>query len=147
MESQEFNEMPPIGLPQGNFEMMFNREPETQNFKLSEFKCHDGTAVPKAYWGNVQYLMYQLQALRDAVGRPVHINSGYRTPAYNARIGGAPGSMHKVAKAADIVIKGMTPQQVRAKIKALISSGDMEDGGIGSYDSFTHYDVGRPRRW
>ena len=43
-----------------------------------------------------------LQPLRDTVGAPVYINSGYRSKRLNARVGGVPNSRHLLGKAADI---------------------------------------------
>lgn len=122
----------------------------TKNFALSEFTCHDAknTQVPTKYMANVQLLADNLQVLRDDLGLPVFIVSGYRTDAYNKAIGGAPKSQHKEAKAGDIVVKGMTPQQVAARIEILIAARKMKQGGLGIYNGFVHYDVrGRRARW
>ena len=43
-----------------------------------------------------------LQPLRETLGRPVYINSGYRSKRLNARVGGVPNSRHMLGKAADI---------------------------------------------
>jgi len=43
-----------------------------------------------------------LQPLRDTIGAPVYINSGYRSKRLNARVGGVPNSRHLQGKAADI---------------------------------------------
>ena len=43
-----------------------------------------------------------LQPLRDAIGRPVYINSGYRSKRLNARVGGVTNSRHLQGRAADI---------------------------------------------
>ena len=43
-----------------------------------------------------------LQPLRDAIGRPVYLNSGYRSKRLNARVGGVPNSYHLRGLAADI---------------------------------------------
>ena len=43
-----------------------------------------------------------LQPLRDTIGSPVYINSGYRSKRLNARVGGVPNSRHLQGKAADI---------------------------------------------
>lgn len=43
-----------------------------------------------------------LQPLRDAWGKPLHINSGYRCPELNAAVGGVPTSQHVKGEAADI---------------------------------------------
>ena len=120
----------------------------TSNFTLSEFKCRDGTDVPIDMRESVQLLAENLQVLRDALNRPIRVISGYRSPAYNTKIGGAKKSQHMLAKAADIKIKGMSPQEVKAEIEKLIKSGDMHAGGVGLYTTFTHYDIrGRNARW
>lgn len=43
-----------------------------------------------------------LQPLRKAWGRPLTVNSGYRSPGLNAAVGGVPGSQHVRGEAADI---------------------------------------------
>lgn len=44
-----------------------------------------------------------LDPLREAYGKPIHVNSGYRSPALNRAVKGAPASDHIFGKAADIV--------------------------------------------
>lgn len=43
-----------------------------------------------------------LDPLREAYGKPIHVNSGFRSPALNKKIGGAPTSDHLKGMAADI---------------------------------------------
>ncbi|MBU0554022.1 LysM peptidoglycan-binding domain-containing protein [Myxococcota bacterium] len=120
----------------------------TANFTWREFACKDGTAVPEALRANVTALAEELEKLRAALGgRGITVNSGYRTSAYNKRVGGKSGSYHLTAKAADIVVSGMTASQVRKELEALIKAGKIRDGGIGAYATFTHYDIGPVRRW
>ena len=121
----------------------------TANFKQSEFDCHDGTPVPEKYRGNLQILMNNLEVIRKHFGnKPIKINSGYRTPAYNASIPAAvKGSKHQYALAADIVISGYTPKQVADGIISLINAGKIYNGGVGRYGTFTHYDIAEARRW
>ncbi len=120
----------------------------TENFHIKEFKCRDGSSVPDVYLENVVLLAENLQVLRDHVGKPIHVISGYRSKKYNTRIGGARRSQHMLAKAADIKIPGMTPKEVKDTIEELIKSGKMVKGGVGLYRTFTHYDVrGRNARW
>lgn len=121
----------------------------TKSFALAEFACNDknNTPVPENLLCNVQILAGQLQLLRDHLGEAIMINSGYRTPAYNKGIGGAPKSQHLQAKAADIVVRSKTPKQLKAIIEKLIKDGVMKNGGIGLYPSFVHYDIGSVRRW
>jgi uncharacterized protein YcbK (DUF882 family) len=120
----------------------------TENFSLHEFKCKDGTEVPEELIDNVTELAENLQVLRDAIGQAIIVISGYRSPTYNRKIGGARRSQHMSARAADIIVKDMSPEEVKAKIVELIKEGKMKKGGIGLYTTFTHYDVrGRNSRW
>lgn len=120
----------------------------TKNFYREEFDCRDGSIIPPELMKNVQELADNLQILRDDIGEPIHVNSGYRTPTYNKKIGGAPNSQHKKAKAGDITAKSFTPKQLAARIEKLIKAGKMKQGGIGVYPGFVHYDVrGTKARW
>jgi uncharacterized protein YcbK (DUF882 family) len=120
----------------------------TTNFSLSEFKCRDGSEVPANLLPNVELLAKNLQVLRDHIGEPIHINSAYRTPAYNKKVGGKPASKHMIAQAADITSKNYTPKKLAAVIEKLISQGKMRQGGLGIYPGFVHYDVrGTKARW
>ena len=120
----------------------------TKNFSLSEFDCKDGSEMPSELLANVLELAENLQVLRDFVGVPIKINSSYRSLSHNANIGGSKSSQHLFAKAADIVIESKSPEQVANIIKVLISEGKMKQGGIGVYNTFTHYDIrGHKARW
>lgn len=71
------------------------------HFSIGEMACKDGS-------DEVLYsteLMSMLEKLRDYGGFTVHINSGYRSPSYNRKIGGASKSQHTLGTAADIVVK------------------------------------------
>src|SRR5690606_34937034 len=120
----------------------------TPNFDLSEFRSKDGSPFPAGVVENVEELAANLQVLRDHLKQPISINSGYRSPAHNRKVGGAPASQHLLGKAADIVVKGFTPKQVVVAIETLISLGKMKQGGLSAYATFTHYDVrGAKSRW
>jgi len=120
----------------------------TTNFKLSEFRCKDGTDVPVELLPNVQKLANELQKLRDELELPIKINSGYRTKSYNKKIGGATNSMHVQAKAADIVVTDITPTNLYKRIEKLIEEGKVNFKGVGVYDTFVHVDVrDRRSRW
>ena len=122
--------------------------PSSPHFDIKEFNSKDGTPVPSAYYPNVQVLMNQLEVLRNYLGSSIiTINSGYRSPNHNTKVGGSINSMHLKAKAVDFNVKGYTPSAVRDALRFLISQGKIKDGGIGEYDNFTHYDIGRPRTW
>ena len=120
----------------------------TKNFTLEEWTCHDGTPVPPECMDNVLKCAQNLQVLRDELGKPVTVISGYRSPAYNKSIGGADKSFHMTGHAADIRVAGMTPKEVHAKVLDLIANGKMHNGGVGVYDTFVHVDVRHgPARW
>lgn len=127
-----------------------SEEQLTKNFNIKEWRCHDGTDVPYNLVDNVRQCAENLQSLRDAIGKPVYILSGYRNPTYNQRIGGAKKSYHMTGLAADVRVKGVPPSEVAAVIELLIEGGKMEQGGLGVYDEdgFTHYDCrGTRARW
>ena len=107
----------------------------TKNFSLHEFSCNDKnrTEVPCDLIPNVTRLADQLQVIRDYIGIPIHINSAYRTEAYNASVGGSPKSQHLQAKAADMVTKKYTPKQFAAIITKLIKEKKILQGGVGIY--------------
>lgn len=116
-------------------------QPETPNFKMSEFACNCGASVPKDYWGNLQILMNDLEVVRAKFGhKPITINSGYRTPEYNKQVGGASRSQHLTASAADFTIQGVHPTKVQEGCIELRAQGKITNGGIGRYNTFTHLD-------
>jgi uncharacterized protein YcbK (DUF882 family) len=120
----------------------------TEHFSWSEFACHDGTPVPNELRENTKLLCENLEVLRAEIGVPIRILSGYRTPAWNKGVGGAPLSQHIKAKAADICTASHTPKQLHTIIQRLIALGKMKQGGLGLYPSWVHYDVrGRQARW
>lgn len=119
----------------------------TENFSLSEFASR-GTPVPEPYLSNVKRLAENLQVLRNYLGKPIQINSAYRTLAHNTSVNGAKNSQHLVAKAADITVKGLKPNEVYCAVETLIAQGQMQQGGLGLYPTFVHYDVRDTRnRW
>ena len=98
----------------------------TKNFSASEFKCKDGTHVPDDLMENVQLLCDNLQVLRDELDRPIRIISGYRSPKYNRRIGGARRSQHMTGSAADFVCpRGPALDDVFAVIVQAMRDGSL----------------------
>lgn len=122
----------------------------TKNFSASEFDCNDGSLMPEDVMENVIELAEQLQILRDHIGKPITINSAYRSKEYNRRIGGVKSSFHIIGKASDLYVKGMSAREVYSVISDLIRAGKMKEGGVGLYVSqgFVHYDIrGTRARW
>lgn len=104
----------------------------TEHFKLKEFACKNSEAVIVS-----EKLCYVLEAIRAHFGKPVVVTSGYRTPEYNAKVGGAVKSRHMLGIAADIQIAGVKPADVAAYARTLMPTY----GGIGIYSTFTHIDI------
>lgn len=108
----------------------------TKNFKLSEFLSKNDKGTKPSYMVliNLAKLAQRLQVIRDLTGQQIIITSGYRSPEYNAQIGGAKKSQHCLGTAADIKIAGMSPARVQEYLKNW-------SGGLGSYATFTHIDI------
>lgn len=120
----------------------------TEHFSREEFRSSDGAHFPYEVKENLQVLAEQLEVLREHFNKPININSGYRSPKWNAKIGGEEKSQHLLGKAADIVIDGVSPDEVADAIEFLIEGKMMKQGGLGRYTDFTHYDIrGKKARW
>lgn len=113
----------------------------TKNFNKREFNSKDGKRMPSNVFDNIKILAVQLQTIRDHIKSPLHINSGYRSPEHNKKIGGVPNSQHLLGKAADITSKDYTPNELYSIIERLISKGEILQGGLGLYNGFVHYDI------
>lgn len=110
------------------------------NFKVREFACSDGSDPIFVS----SELIDLLQKTRDHFRRAVTITSAYRTPQRNKSVGGTVYSQHTYGMAADIKVKGVSPQVVARYLETLIPN----KGGIGIYSTFTHVDVRATRsRW
>lgn len=104
-----------------------------KHFKVKEFACKDGSPVVFID----EYLVTILDNLRNKLGKPVIITSGYRTPEWNAKCGGAKYSYHMRGMAADIRVDGMTPKEVANKLNAIVP----DECGIIVYRGWVHFDV------
>lgn len=74
----------------------------------------------------------------------LEVNSAYRDPAHNKRVGGAKRSQHVHGNAFDINARGMTKAQ---RLKLIEDARKAGFGGIGVYDNALHFDVGPTRAW
>ena len=120
----------------------------TENFNREEFDCADGSEMPTEVQLNIAELAVQLEIIRSHFNAPITINSAYRSPEHNRKIGSNDSSQHILGKAVDIVVKGVAPDDVSDAIEFLISEGLVKEGGLGRYNTFTHYDIrGTRARW
>ena len=82
----------------------------SEHFALSEFERSDkaralkiDNRVPVRYVSSLETLCREvLEPLRQHVGKPIRISSGYRCPALNKAVGGVAKSQHLTGEAADI---------------------------------------------
>ena len=125
----------------------------TKNFKLKEFECKGKLEgcycrMPDDVYRNIKELAENLQIVRDELQEPITINSAYRCEAWNGINGGTLKSQHLQGKAADIVVKNLTPDEVAIALDKLQQGGFIKCGGLGRYDTFTHIDIrGTEARW
>lgn len=110
------------------------------HFRLGEFASRDGADKVLVDDG----LVTLLEKIREAAGGAVVINSGYRSPAHNAAVGGVSSSQHVYGRAADIVVDGASSLLVGQIAEYYLD----RRGGIGVYQTFTHVDTRAIRsRW
>jgi uncharacterized protein YcbK (DUF882 family) len=112
------------------------------NPKLGSFASKSVPYPPEWIQDRLMPLIGILEQLRVALGgAAIRINSAYRSPKYNAAIGGASRSQHKEGRAVDIVVKGHSPAQVRTMIRKLHDAGKIRVGAVGIYPTFVHLDT------
>lgn len=126
---------------------MATRKRLSKHFTVEEFDCHDGTRVSSRDYNGLEYLCKAfLEPLRAKYGQ-VTIHSGFRTKAYNARIGGASNSMHIYTQhdgndqAADISCRKGGPKDWHRTLNAIRHRKRGGKGGLGLYSSFVHVDI------
>ena len=118
----------------------------TKNFTLEEMTQSDIAArfgwdnLPDGMsLANLMRLSQLLELVKTAVkGKPVIVNSGYRSKQVNDAIGSKDTSQHRIGCAADIRVPGMTPRQV---VEACIAAQVPFDQIILEFDSWTHISI------
>lgn len=105
----------------------------TKHFKVKEFACKDGSPVVFID----DYLVSVLEILRNKIGKPVIITSGYRTPTRNSSVGGAKYSYHMRGMAADFLVESMNTKELAKKLDEIVPDGC----GIIVYNNWVHFDV------
>ena len=98
---------------------------------------------------NLNRLAAFLEEVKTVLGgKPIMVNSAFRSKAVNDAVGSKDTSQHRVGCAADLRVPGMTPDEV---VKAVIASGVGYDQVIREFDRWTHVSIpndtnGLPRR-
>jgi putative chitinase len=98
---------------------------------------------------NLKRLASFLETVKSVLGgKPIMVNSAFRSKAVNDAVGSKDSSQHRVGCAADLRVPSMTPDEV---VKAIIASGIGYDQIIREFDRWTHISVpndanGTPRK-
>ena len=114
----------------------------TDHFHSAEFSSRCGRLYPD-FWlqDRLRLLCNQLEVIRAAIGLPIVIVSGYRSPEHNTRVRGAKNSQHMEGKAADIRVADMDAGMLHAKVLDLYRQGAIKIGGLGRYRTWVHLDI------
>jgi uncharacterized protein YcbK (DUF882 family) len=105
------------------------------HFRQAEFDSKD---VPGSGANMKPELIVMLEALRRLVGKPLVINSGYRTQQHNHAVGGAPASAHTTGEAVDIGTRGW---KQRDRIDLILYARKLGFIGVGIASNFVHLDM------
>ena len=94
---------------------------------------------------NLQRLAEFLERVKEALdGKPIMINSAFRSKQVNDSVGSKDTSQHRTGQAADFKVPGMTPDAV---VRAIMAAGLPFDQIIREFDAWTHVSISdKPRR-
>jgi uncharacterized protein YcbK (DUF882 family) len=125
----------------------------TEHFTLEELTHTDHRELEnipnETELANIQRLAEFLEELKTLLGgKPIMVNSAFRSKAVNDAVGSKDTSQHRVGCAADIRVPSMTPDEV---VRAIIGSGLGYDQVIREFDRWTHVSIpnqagGTPRK-
>ena len=109
-------------------------------FKDSEFSCKCGCGL------NLEKdeIKRIADEIREHFGKPAIITSGTRCVKHNKEVGGVAGSYHTTGNAIDIVVQGVSANEVLAYCKTIVNSGRARYtyGGTAQMGNATHIDTG-----
>jgi hypothetical protein len=124
----------------------------TEHFTLEELTTTDhrefDNTPNEAERANLVRLAGLLEQVKTALGgKPVMVNSAFRSKQVNDAVGSKDTSQHRIGCAADIRVPGVTPDQV---VKAVIAAKLPFDQIIREFDRWTHISIpndpkGKPR--
>ena len=125
----------------------------TKNFTLEELTHTDhrefSNEPNESERANLVRLAVFLEQVKELLGgKPIMVNSAFRSKAVNDAVGSKDSSQHRVGCAADLRVPGMTPNEV---VQAIIASDLGFDQVIREFDRWTHISVpnhpdDKPRR-
>ena len=125
----------------------------TDHFTLEELTHTDHRELDntpnESEIANIQRLAEFLEQVKEVLGgKPIMVNSAFRSKAVNDAVGSKDTSQHRIGCAADIRVPSMTPDEV---VRAIIASDLGFDQVIREFDRWTHVSIpnqpsGSPRK-
>jgi zinc D-Ala-D-Ala carboxypeptidase len=96
--------------------------------------------TPQLWAESRRFAVLVFELVRAEVGVPLHINSGYRCPTLNNRVGGVPTSRHQFGLAADVVPVGLSLDLAMRRISSGLRAGRLRqlDKAIIECGSWIH---------
>mgnify|MGYP000013396277 FL=1 len=115
----------------------------TNHFTLEELTHTDHRELDNtpndAELENLKRLAEFLEQVKTVLGgKPIMVNSAFRSKAVNDAVGSKDTSQHRIGCAADLRVPSMTPDQV---VKAIIASDLGYDQVIREFDRWTHISI------
>jgi len=115
----------------------------TKNFTLEELTHTDHRELSNEPNDVETENLFRLAEFLELVktlldGKPIMVNSAFRSKALNDAVGSKDSSQHRVGCAADLRVPGMTPDEV---VKAVIASDLAFDQVIREFDRWTHISI------
>ena len=96
----------------------------------------DNMPKDSAILNNIKFLADNLEKVRSILGKPIHINSAYRSSLVNATLGSKPTSAHTKGLAADFVCPAFgSPRDI---VVCLMGSDVVYDQLILEFDRWVH---------
>jgi len=125
--------------------MMTTMTGPSAHLSWRELACHDPARTPyPPDWrlSRAVELAEMFEAFRHWCGdQPLIVLSGYRTPGWNAHVGGARRSQHVQGRALDLMRPRWTAARLHREARAFAEARPELVGGLGYYPTFVHFDT------
>lgn len=116
--------------------MTYFKFSEFVNSKTADSLNLDNTPLSPYVLGNLASLWYTLDLIREELGFPIIINSGYRCAKLNQAVGGVKNSLHLKGRAADIRTNYENMQKLRDILLRYYNNGDLSE--LKDYSTYFH---------
>ena len=95
---------------------------------------------PESIWESILPTLKVADEARRRLGSPLVVTSAYRSPPYNAAVGGVRRSQHLQNTALDLIPRNQSPKKLYDVLWQMRNEGYFV-GGLGRYQSFVHVDT------